>query len=174
MGDPIIAPKRPVVAGWTKMPPPPAWASLGYPAEAWYHPRAGIAVISAVEVAKDADDIDRGPEYHISMSLRIPDGSPGGQGYRIPHQMAVEVLRHFDCEDAEEDNHVPGGIVRNFWRPVADRFVGMTCACKDSEPAMVEDKGDYVWRGAEGVTMLSESPPCAAFAKPMAEAKRHG
>ena len=41
----------------------------------------------------------------------------------------------------------PNGCVRNFWRPVADHLSGYECPCVEHEPAMVEDKGDYVWRG---------------------------
>ena len=139
MADPIIRPLRPGAPGWSQRPAPPAWVSLGYAAESWYHPATGLCVISAVEVAKDADGIDRGPEYHISISKH-------GQE-RCSSFEAAAVLDEFACHGAEEDNHVPHGIVRNFWRPVADRFVGLECACKDSEPAIVEDKGDYVWRG---------------------------
>lgn len=134
----IIAPKRPIVAGWTELPRPPQWVSLGYEALRFVHPDTGLCVISAVEVAKDADGIDRGPEYHISISVE-------GKA-RCPGWMAVEVLRQFGLEGAEEDNHVPNGIVRNFWRPVADRFVGLECACKSEEPAIVCDRGDFVWR----------------------------
>lgn len=145
----IIQPKRPIVAGWTKMPPPPAWVTLGYAGEAWYHEGTALGVISAVEVAKDADGIDRGPEYHISISKRVRNGTPSGATARCTSQEAAEVLRQFGLDGAEEDNHVPNGMVRNFWRPVADRFVGLECACKDQEPAIRQDKGDYVWRGAE-------------------------
>lgn len=137
----IIAPKAPRAGcGWVRRPDPPAWVTLGYDAACWFHPDTEIAVISAVEVAKDADGIDRGPEYHISISL-------AGTA-RCTSQQAAEVLRHFELDGAEEDNHVRSGIVRNFWRPVADRFVGLQCACKDSEPAIVEDKGDFTWRDA--------------------------
>lgn len=136
--DSIIKPKQPVTEGWTELPPPPTWVTLGFAGRSFFHTQMKIMVISAVEVAKDADGIDRGPEYHISISK---------DGRRITTQEAKEVLRQFDLHGAEEDNHVPHGIVRNFWRPVADRFVGLECACKDNEPAIKEDKGDYVWRG---------------------------
>ena len=151
MNTDLLQPKQPVMSDWAKMPAPAEWVTLGFRGEAWYHAASGIAVISAVEVAKDTDGIDRGPEYYLSISRRIPDGTPSGRVVRCTSQEAMEVLRQFDCTDAEEDNHVPHGLVRNFWRPVADRFVGMVCACKDTEPAMIEDKGDYTWRGAEGL-----------------------
>lgn len=140
----LINPKRPIGAGWVKLPPPPQWATLGYAAESWAHPESRLCVITAVEVATDADGIDRGPEYHVSMSQQ----STRGTVERCSSADALWILGQFDLTDAEEDNHVPNGKVRNWWRPVADRFVGLECACKDNEPAMREDKGDYVWRGA--------------------------
>lgn len=136
----IVRPLRPAAQrGWIRLPDPPAWVTLGYDAERWLHLSSNLSVITAVEVAKDGDGIDRGPEYHISISL-------GGRA-RCSSMQARHVLRDFGCEGAEEDNHVPHGIVRNFWRPVADRLVGIECACKADEPAIVEDRGDYVWRG---------------------------
>lgn len=30
---------------------------------------------------------------------------------------------------------------------VADKYVGHECECKKSEPAIKEDKGDFIWRG---------------------------
>lgn len=137
----IVAPKYPVNRDWQRCRRPPAWVSLGYEAYGWRHPASGLCVISAVEVAKEADRIDRGPEYHVSISKN------GNE--RCTAQEAQWVLEQFGLDGAEEDNHVPHGIVRNFWRPVAERLVGMECACKASEPAIVEDKGDYIWRGAE-------------------------
>lgn len=140
----IIPPKKPGAGtsrAWVQLPTPPEFGAYGYEAIAFRNVSAGINVISAVEVAKDADGIDRGPEFHVSISK---DGRK-----RCSSSEAREVLRVFDMGGAEEDNHVPGGFVRNFWRPVADRFVGLECACKESEPAIREDKGDFVWRPAE-------------------------
>lgn len=148
MNDSIIRPLRPRDGtGWQQMPSPPALVSMGYAAEAWYHQGACLGVISAVEVAKDDDVIDRGPEYHISISKRIANGTPMGATARCSSLEAAAVLEQFGMYGGEEDNHVPGGQVRNFWRPVADHLVGLQCACKDDEPAIVEDKGDYTWRG---------------------------
>ena len=135
----IIKPKRPTISGWVQTATPPAWVSLGYEIEAWFHPDSRLCVFSAVEVAKDEDGIDRGPEYHISISK---DGRKRCSSYE-----AQQVLKQFGLAGAEEDNHVPHGIVRNFWRPVADNLVGLECVCKKTEPAIVEDRGDYVWRG---------------------------
>ena len=36
----------------------------------------------------------------------------------------------FGVEGALEDNHVPGGLVRNFWRPVADHLEGRECSVR--------------------------------------------
>jgi len=141
----LINPKHPGGPGWVRLPPPPQWATMGYPGETWMHQHYNLCVITAVEVAKDADQVDRGPEYHISISLQ----RHVGQVERCTSADALWVLGQFDLVDAEEDNHVPSGRVRNVWRPVADRLVGLECACKDDEPAMREDKGDYVWRGAK-------------------------
>jgi len=112
---------------------------MGYPVEAWEHVQNGLFVLSAVEVATQPGKVDLGPEYHISISAM------GNR--RCSSADALWVLAQFDLIDALEDNHVPGGFVRNFWRPVADRFSGYECACVATEPAIVEDKGDFVWRG---------------------------
>ncbi len=138
----LIKPKRPGGAGWAQQSAPPQWVSLGYAAEAWIHPEYRLYAISAVEVAKDADGIDRGPEYHLSVSAQ----STIGHTMRCTSADALWVLNEFDLVDAEEDNHVLNGLVRNFWRPVADHLVGLECGCKDDEPSMLEDKGDYIWR----------------------------
>lgn len=108
----------------------------------WYeHSKERLRVFSAVEVARDKDGIDRGPEYHISISKFDPlTGRPG----MCSADEAKWVLEQFGCDGAEEDNHVPGGVVRNFWRPVADSLVGLECACKDTEN--VEIVGDFVRR----------------------------
>jgi hypothetical protein len=137
----IIKPKRPAwpawrpAAWWTC---PPELAALGYPVEAWEHPETGMFALSAVEVAREPGEPDLGPEYHLSVSR-------GGE--RCSAADARWVLGQFGLVDAKEDNHVPGGRVRNFWRPVADGLSGYECPCIDDEPAMREDKGDFVWRG---------------------------
>jgi len=132
----IIKPKRPSGPGWRQMPDPPQWATLGFAGHAWRHD-CGLYVISALEVAKQ-DGVDKGPEFHISITMR---------GERCSSADALWTVAQFDLDGAEEDNHVPDGRARNFWRPVADRFVGIDCACKDDEAVMREEKGDYVWRG---------------------------
>lgn len=134
----IISPKQPIVIGWQQLSSPPSWVSLGYPAKMYLHPATGLCVISAVEVAADQDGIDRGPEYHLSITKN---------GSRCTQQEALEVLRQFGLDGSEQDNHVPSGIARHFWQPVAESLIGMDCACKDSEPVIREDKGDYEWRG---------------------------
>lgn len=137
----IIKPKRPATPGWRRAAwwtCPPQLAELGYPVEAWEHPHTGLFALSAVEVVAEAHGPDLGPEYHLSLSLN---------GGRCPSCDALFVLNAFGLVDAKEDNHVPGGFVRNFWRPVADNLSGYECKCVDEEPAMREDKGDFVWRG---------------------------
>ena len=98
-----------------------------------------LRVLSAVEVAKDTDGIDRGPEYHISITRQTGRGAA-----MCSADEARWVLEQFGLDGAEEDNHTPGGVARNFWRPVADRLVGIECACKETENTEVI--GDFVRR----------------------------
>jgi hypothetical protein len=145
VAESIIKPLRPnKEAGWHYV---DEWANeLGYPAQRWLHVAHRLLVISAVEVAIDKDGIDRGPEYHLSISKRTR--SNPSQPMRCTSDEARFVLREFGLEGAEEDNHVPHGVVRNFWRTVAEPMIGRECACKATEPAIVEDKGDFIWRPA--------------------------
>jgi len=138
----IIKPKRPSGKGWVYEGSADTQVTLGYEGHVWWFPEQGISVISAVEVAHDPKDIDKGPEYHVSVSKR---------GGRCSRNEAKFVCKVFDMTGAEEDNHVPNGFVRNFWMPVAEYLIGHECHCKDEEPAMVEDKGDFVWRGITGI-----------------------
>lgn len=137
----IIQPLKPEGDGWHLLPPLSGRYTMGYAAQAWSHPQSGLIVISAVEVAADKDGIDRGPEYHISVSKDV-----NGKKVRCDSNEARWMLAQFGCDGAKEDNHVPGGFVRNFWRTVAENLVGMECACKEDEPAIREDKGDFIWR----------------------------
>lgn len=142
-GTPSITPcLRPRFPGWHEVPVNARLLALGGVARAFLHTETGIAVISAVEVADDGK-IDKGPEYHVSISLQ-KQYPPR----RCSSTQARWALKQFGLDGAEEDNHVPNGVVRNFWRPVADRLVGLECECKAEEPAIVEDKGDFVWRPA--------------------------
>lgn len=134
----VIRPKEPKGAGWIHEGLADERFTLGYEGHIWFFAEQGISVISAVEVAHDPKDIDKGPEYHISISR---------SGGRCTRNEARFVCKDFGMTDAEEDNHVPNGFVRNFWMPVAENLIGHQCHCKDEEPAMVEDKGDFVWRG---------------------------
>jgi hypothetical protein len=139
--DSILRPKRPTGPGWRHLRGHlPLLDRGGYPYEVWAHDEAGLGVISAVEVAAEAVGVaPLGPAYHLSVSAF---------GQRCSSSDAVWVLGQFDLFDAQEDNHVPNGKVRNFWRYVADGLSGHKCGCVEAEPAIREDKGDYVWRGA--------------------------
>lgn len=73
-----------------------------------------------------------------------PNGGPAPRAMS-PYQ-AFEMptlLRTFQMEGADEDNHVPGGA-RNYWLPVAAQYAGYVCPCKGKEVAITE--GDFVWR----------------------------
>lgn len=141
MTESIINPKRPNGPGWRRESgwiAPRQLAELGYPVEAWTHYENGIFALSAVEVANEPGKMALGPEFHLSIS---------NNGQRCTTADALWALAQFDLLDAKEDNHVPGGKVRNFWRPVADHLSGYECPCVEDEPAIRENKGDYVWRG---------------------------
>lgn len=128
----IIKPLRPKGEDWREIPVSQEF-SLGHPLKAFQH-KSGLSVLSAVEVVLDED---KGPEYHISISK---------SGSRCTANEAKWALEQFELDGFEEDNHVPSGKVRNFWRPVNNNLVGLECPCKEEEPEIVEDKGDFIWR----------------------------
>ena len=136
----IIQPKRPSKSSrWLYGGLSPDVGKLGYEGHYWGYPEQGLRVISAVEKAIDPNnDLDIGPEYHISISKN---------GGRCSRNEAKAVLKAFDMSDATEGNHIPNGFVRNFWMPVAENLTGHVCPCTDRQPAMKEDKGEFVWRG---------------------------
>ena len=112
--------------------------TCGYAGLAFQH-NEGFFAISAVEVPNiEAGSEPLGPEYHLSISK---------SGKRCSSGDAQWVLKQFGMEGATEDNHVPHGFVRNFWKPVAESKIGYECPCIDNEPAIKEDKGDFIWRG---------------------------
>lgn len=140
MFNSLISPKRPKGA-WLHVVNPNAGPldAMGYPHVSWLHKETGLFAISAVEVmTPEEGELEIGPEYHLSISM---------SGQRCSTSDALFVLNAFDLLNAMEDNHVPSGRVRNFWMPVADRLSGYECPCTNAEPAMIEDKGDFVWRG---------------------------
>lgn len=136
----IITPRAPRGKGWRCTGLSPRFFNNGFEAYAWEHTEENFYVISAVEVPNR----DRGPEYHISVSKQTRFGAD-----RCTRNEAKFVRKAFGMEDAEEDNHVPNGVVRNFWLPVNQSLIGSECPCKDTEQAFRENKGDYVWRGFE-------------------------
>jgi hypothetical protein len=142
----VVASLRPLnLAGWVRWPIP-----LGSDleriagAELWFNESHMVLVCSAVESIAGEDDKARA-EYHLSVSRRVRDRS---EVYRCDMDTARWAIRQFGFDGAEEDNHVPHGKVRNFFRPFAWNAVGQACICKASEPKIIEDKGDYVWRDA--------------------------
>lgn len=113
-----------------------------YPPHIWFHEENGISVVSGVEVVEPGPgEQDLGPEYHLSIVSVIQ-----GRSQRCSTVDAMWVLAQFDLMDAKEDNHGPLKLARSFWRPVADHLSGFECPCQETEPAVVLDKGDYVWR----------------------------
>jgi len=108
-------------------------------ATGWFHPELHFYVISAVEYIQEGEKA--GPEYHLSFSRQTLEGKQ-----RVTSNEAKWLLDQFGLEGSFEDNHVPGGKVRNFWRTVREDQIGLECACQETENAIREDKGDFVWR----------------------------
>lgn len=138
----IVAVLRPRVAGWREIPSSEIPADFTGPRRAFFHDASMLMVISAVEFIDDGK-VD-GPEYHVSISRQHP--TLGTR--RCTSVEAKWVLVQFGADGALEDNHVPNGLVRNFWRPVAESMVGRECLCVADENAISEDKGDFIWRAA--------------------------
>ncbi len=124
----IIKPLSPIKGDWIEI--DASRMGSPFPTRAFQHNH--LCVISAVESPEGE------PEYHISITKN--------ENARCSSQDAKWVLCQFSKDGWEEDNHVPFGKARHFWRPVAENNVGIECPCKEEEPAIVEDKGDYVWR----------------------------
>ena len=134
----IIQTLKPRNAAWREMPPPNLPEAIAI--RKWYHPELLFQAISAVEYIEEGEKA--GPEYHLSFSKFNSNGGVK----RVTTNEANWLLDQFGLEGAFEDNHVPGGVVRNFWRTVREDLVGLECACTDTENTIKEDKGDYVWR----------------------------
>ncbi len=140
----IIKPLAPSGDGWIGGEDVRQYMRSAFPLTAWSHPQLQLFVLSAVEVASDTDDVSRGPEYHLSVSKQYQRGVPS----RCSAEEGAFVLKTFGGLDGwEEDNHVPNGRVRNYWRAVAENMVGRECACKESEHRVVE--GDFEYRPLE-------------------------
>lgn len=147
MIESIIKPKRPAGPGWRQVRlDSRVTAQSPYPIEGWHHAENNLFVMSALEVAEGILDLKAEPQYHVSISRTgYVNGEPVAS--RCTGADAQWVIAQFGIPDALEDNHTPSGSVRHFWRPVADKFSGVECACVDDEPAIKEDKGDFIWRG---------------------------
>ncbi len=131
-----VQPKKPSGSRWKKL---DYKGITGFPTCMYFHKPSKICVISAVEVASDGPGLEPICSYHISMTRN-------GKRRTKPEETRF-ALRAFDMQYSNEDNHVPGGIARNFWRPVNDNMADHVCPCQDSEPAIKEDKGSFIWRG---------------------------
>lgn len=135
MTNPTIQPKKP-------RPGATDWEPRGThgTAERWVS--GGICVLSDVHWLADHGE-PLHPEFHLSVSYN---------GGRAGRQAVRKVLRDFGMENASEDNHVPDGFVRNFWRHVNDAEHHV-CPCQETEPAIEtvirgDDPDLFVWRVA--------------------------
>lgn len=131
---PLPEPKRPGAGAWvrngTGQKPPGARGTLP---EIYDHV-SGMRALTAVEhVQVDAERAQL--EYHVSFSCA---------GRRASREQVRQALSDFGMAGALEDNHVPGGIARNFWLPI-DPKVDAGCYCETTEKPHDEGEG-YVWR----------------------------
>lgn len=122
------------------------WEKQPYAIARWYNRANEVSVISSIEMVEESYGKPPRPEYHISVSGLA---YVGVEIYRCSEQRAQWVLKKFGAENFTQDNHVPNGKVRNYWRPVADPLAGQSCPCIEVEPAVKEMKGDYIWRDAK-------------------------
>jgi hypothetical protein len=142
----VIPSLRPLCVGWVQWPVlHPDTRAAAADITRWYNRAHEVQVLSAVEVIGGEIAGIRRPEYHVSVS-RLRWQADHNQ--RASDSLARWALKQFGFDGAEEDNHVPHGIVRNYFRPVAEPLIGQECACKETEPAIKEDRGDYIWRDA--------------------------
>jgi len=139
----IIKPLSPIGPDWSGGEDVRGTLKSAYPITRWWYGPLRLYVLSAVEVATDTDGVARGPEYHVSVSKQTPDLRPT----RCSAEEGAFVLKAFGLDGWEEDNHVPNGKVRNYWRAVAENMVGRKCACKETEHLVVE--GDFEHRPLE-------------------------
>lgn len=142
VAESIIKPLTPKGDSWRQLPLPPSVRGQGALMMRFQH-RAGYNVLSAVEMVEEERGSKPALHYHISITKYLH-----GEVGRCPSQEALHLLKSFELDGWEEDNHVPHGLVRNYWRPVVDNDVGKECPCKDAEPVIREMKGNYIWRPA--------------------------
>lgn len=133
--------KRPKGGGWSEAPIRDPRMLPYLDGASWLHEASGVRVLSTTELIDG-----RGLEWHVSVSLYT-----GAKPTRAGRYAMRLVRKAFGMEAADEDNHVPNGIVRNLWLPIAD--IG-ACECVETERPIVEavnehadERGDdYVWR----------------------------
>lgn len=132
-GKQSVTPKRPSSGAWVRTGSHGFDAGTGpVAAEVYDHP-SGTRVLSSVDFIPEPEG--HGLEFHVSISCA---------GRRASREQVRAALRDFGMKRAEEDNHVPGGIARNFWLPV-DPKDPVGCECVNTEKP--HDEGDgFIWR----------------------------
>ncbi|WP_339862279.1 hypothetical protein [Paremcibacter congregatus] len=97
----------------------------------WRHSK-GICAISSVAWVNDDHEPERHWEWLISFSVM-------GR-HRVSNKDLKWILKDWDMENFEEDNHEPG-IARKFWLAIEERF-RKPCPCKDE---IIKSEGEYFW-----------------------------
>src|SRR5260370_41876023 len=118
----IVHPLAPKGGGWAEWDCDTSrWPSQPYAIKRYYNRGQEMQVLSAIEMILPEGSRDGRPEYHLSVSgLAFGADRP----YRVSDSRARWVLKAFDLEGWFEDNHVPGGLVRNYYGPSSMGGIG--------------------------------------------------
>ena len=108
----------------------------GFSNMSYFHKEKKLQVISSFGRADGILEGVMHDQFHVSISKK---------GERCSIAEANWVLGQFDMLNAIEDNHVPFGKVRNFWKPIEQEFVGIKCTCEGKSPRIVEGDRDMVY-----------------------------
>lgn len=133
--------KRPRVGCWRQFTHPIVNRHPASVVSVWVN--GCLRVSSAIEEADYPDGQGTGPQWHLSVSV-------AGMQRRARKHEVKQLLRDFDMEGAEEDNHHPG-VARHFWIPL-DPAHRVECQCKAEEATLVEPDG-YAWTNPKSATM---------------------
>jgi hypothetical protein len=135
-------PKAPVT--WRKYDRQPDLIDGGVHKTAWR--RGRLLILSSVEMMDFRGALR--PQWLVSVSAR--GRGPASEVQRHPERFrasdadVVAVLRDFDMERAEEDNHQPGCARMFFLLCDARPDDPQQCECKETEEVVVESDG-FTW-----------------------------
>lgn len=126
--------KRPVSGAWRRV-------YVTGSVELYDHALIPLRVLSSVDWVGETEG-GNGWEYHVSVSRRTKTFRQ-----RVASDDVVKMaLEAFGMTEAREDNHVPNGVVRNFWLPVDGRPPHCDCETTEAPHPMGDGTTSAVWR----------------------------